>query len=76
MWDIPKLPRKPKDQKASSLAAMLADSFEERYQRQVSRIPRPKPGQQETRLKAYVLAHATTSLHSKIRGEHGRSEHS
>lgn len=75
VWDVPKIPRKPKDPKASSLAAILADSFEECYQQQVSRIPRLNPGQQETRLKAYVLVHATTSLHSKIRREYYHGEH-
>lgn len=52
VWDVPKQPRKPKDPKASSLAALMAESFEDRYQRQMSRIPRLKPGQPETRLKA------------------------
>lgn len=52
VWDVPKQLRKPKDPKAPGLAALLADTFEERYQRQVSKIKRLAPGQEETRLKA------------------------
>ena len=48
------IPTKPKGEKGKSninLAAILAESFEDRWERKVSKIPRLKPGAPEVRLK-------------------------
>lgn len=50
IWDVPARKNAAKG-KSSNLAAILAESFEERRERRVSKIPRLKPGAQETRLK-------------------------
>ena len=48
------IPSKPKSEKGKSnfnLAAILAESFEDRWERKVSKIPRLQPGAPEVRLK-------------------------
>lgn len=51
VWDVPERNNAMKG-KSINLAAILAELFEERRERQVSKIPRLKPGETETRLKA------------------------
>lgn len=51
VWEVPERNNAMKG-KSINLAALLAESFEERRERQVSKIPRLKPGETETRLKA------------------------
>lgn len=52
VWEVPKRAKAGKGAKSINLAAILAESFEERWQKKVSKIPRLKPGDEETRLKA------------------------
>ena len=55
IWDIPAQPKGPKKAKGLNLAALMAETFEDRRQRQVSRIPRLRDGEEETRLKRSVI---------------------
>lgn len=52
IWEVPKNQVKLKDVKGLSLAAEMTDTFQERYQRQVSKIPSLASGQEEYRQKA------------------------
>ena len=54
VWDVPKRTVDSQSAKAPPLAAMMAETFQDRYQRQVSKIPRLAPGQKERRLKSCV----------------------
>lgn len=54
IWEVPKKSADSKGAKAPPLAAIMAETFEDRYQRQVSNIRRLAPGQEETRLKTCV----------------------
>lgn len=55
IWDLPAKLKGQKKAKGLNLAALMAETFEDRRQRQVSRIPRLKEGQEETRLKRQVF---------------------
>ncbi|KAK6440943.1 hypothetical protein LTR95_002837 [Oleoguttula sp. CCFEE 5521] len=54
VYPVPQKVKLDGDGKAMSLAAIMATSFEDRRQRQVSRIPRLSYGQVETRIKPTV----------------------
>jgi len=51
IWDLSAKLKGSKKAKGLDLAALMAETFEDRRQRQVSRIPRLQEGQEEKRLK-------------------------
>lgn len=51
VYEIPSKPKGEKGKSNINLAAILAESFEDRWERKVSKIPRLKPGAPEVRLK-------------------------
>jgi hypothetical protein len=51
VYDIPSQPKGEKGKSTINLAAILAESFEDRWERKVSKIPRLAPGAPEIRLK-------------------------
>lgn len=51
VYEIPTKPKAEKGKSACNLAAILAESFEDRWEHKVSKIPRLKPGAPEVSLK-------------------------
>jgi hypothetical protein len=51
VYAIPSKPKGGKGKSTINLAAILAESFEDRWERKVSKIPRLAPGAPEVRLK-------------------------